>query len=44
MELLAPIYQQYLEDYQFTLHYRPGKANVASDALSRNSHTNVIIY
>ena len=27
----------YLEDYDFTLHYHPGKANVEADALNRNS-------
>ena len=26
-----------LEDYDFTLHYRPSKANVVADALSRKS-------
>ena len=25
----------FLEDYDFTLHYHPGKANVVDDALSR---------
>ena len=28
---------EYLEDYDFTLHYPPGKANVMADALSRKS-------
>ena len=28
---------EYLEDYDFTLHYHPGKANVAANALSRKS-------
>lgn len=32
---------KYLEDYQFTMHYHPGNANVVSDALSRKSHASV---
>ena len=28
---------EYLEDYDFTLHYHPGKANVVVDALGRKS-------
>ena len=28
---------EYLEDYNFTLHYHPGKANVVADALNRKS-------
>ena len=28
---------EYLEDYDFTLHYHPDKANVVVDALSRKS-------
>ena len=28
---------EYLEDYDFTLHYHPGKANVVVDALDRKS-------
>ena len=30
-------WMEYLEDYDFTLHYHPGKANVVVDALSRKS-------
>ena len=30
-------WMEYLEDYEFTLHYHPGKANVMVDALSRKS-------
>ena len=29
------IWMEFLEDYDFTLHYHPGKANVVVDALSR---------
>ena len=28
---------KYLEDYNFTLHYHPGKANVVADLLNRKS-------
>ena len=30
-------WMEYLEDYDFTLHYHPGKKNVVADALSRKS-------
>ena len=30
-------WMEYLEDYDFTLHYHPSKANVVADALSRKS-------
>ena len=30
-------WMKYLEDYEFTLHYHPGKANVVADVLSRKS-------
>ena len=30
-------WMEYLEDYDFTLLYHPGKANVVADALSRTS-------
>ena len=30
-------WMKYLENYDFTLHYHPGKVNVVADALSRKS-------
>ena len=30
-------WMKYLEDYDFTLHYHPGKENVVVDALTRKS-------
>ena len=30
-------WMEFLEGYNFTLHYHPGKANVVTDALSRKS-------
>ena len=30
-------WMEFLKDYDFTLHYHPGKANVVVDALSRKS-------
>ena len=30
-------WMEFVEDYDFTLHYHPGKANVMADALSRKS-------
>ena len=30
-------WMEFLEDYDFTLHYRPGKANVVVDALGQRS-------
>ena len=31
------IWMEFLDDYDFTLHYHPGKANVVVDALIRKS-------
>ncbi|CAL8153028.1 unnamed protein product [Prunus armeniaca] len=31
-------WMEYLEDYDFGLHYHLGKANIVADALSRNTH------
>ena len=31
------MWMEYLEDYDFTLHYHPGKVNVVVDALNRKS-------
>lgn len=33
---------EYLSDYDFSLHYHPGKKNVIADALSRKSHGTII--
>ena len=30
-------WMMYMEDYDFTLHYHPAKANVAANALSQKS-------
>ena len=30
-------WMEYLEDYDFTLHYHPSKANVVADALGMKS-------
>ena len=30
-------WMEYLEDYDFTLHYHPGKVNVVADTLSQKS-------
>ena len=30
-------WMEFLEDYDFTLHYHPGKANVVADALNQKS-------
>ena len=33
---------EFLEDYDFTLQYHPGKANVVADALSKKTHGLVV--
>ena len=30
-------WMEYMEDYDFTLHYHPGKENVVADALGQKS-------
>ena len=30
-------WMEFIEDYDFTLHYHPGKVNVVADALSQKS-------
>ena len=35
---------EYLEDYDFTLNYHPGKENVVVDALSRKSQGELNVY
>ena len=35
-------WMEFLEDYDFTLHYHPGKPNVVADALSRKSRRALI--
>ena len=37
LEMRQRRWMEYLEDYDFTLHYHPSKANVVADALSRKS-------
>ena len=32
-----------IKDYDMKLHYRPGKANVVADALSRKSYVNTLM-
>ena len=33
---------EFLEDYDFSLHYHPGKENVVADALSRKSRGTLV--
>ena len=37
LNLRQRIWMEFLEDYDFTLHYHPGKANVVANALNRKS-------
>ena len=34
-------WMEFIEDYDFELHYHPGKANAVADALSRKSISDV---
>ena len=36
-------WMEFLEDYDFTLHYHPGKENAVADALSRKSQGALLI-
>ena len=38
LNLRQPRWAEYMVDYDFTLQYHLGKANVVADALSRKSH------
>ena len=33
---------EYIEDYDFELHYHPGKANVVANALNRKSFSTLV--
>ena len=37
LNMMQRKWMEFLEDYDFTLHYHPGKENVVADALSRKS-------
>ena len=37
LNMMQHMWMEFLEDYDFTLHYHPGKENVVVDALSRKS-------
>ena len=37
LNMMQHRWMEFLEDYDFTLHYHPGKENVVADALSRKS-------
>ena len=37
LNMMQRRWMEFLEDYEFTLHYHPSKANVVVDALSRKS-------
>ena len=37
LNMMQHRWMEFLEDYEFTLHYHPGNTNVVADALSRKS-------
>ena len=37
LNMRQPRWMEFLEDYDFTLHYHPSKANVVADTLSQKS-------
>jgi hypothetical protein len=34
---------EFIKDYELEIHYHPGKANVATDALSKKSQVNMMV-
>ena len=42
LNLRKRLWMEYMEDYDFELHYHPGKANVVVDVLSRKSLSTLV--
>ena len=42
LNLLQSIWLEFLKDYDMSVHYHPGKANIVSDSLSRLSMGSVV--